>query len=168
LPDPASSPRQLDGRLARLVPAIFEKGDLFHTDGLRAYAHGCDCAGQMDKGVAVAFKKKWPLMYEEYRARCENGDFRLGDVLVWTEGDEVIYSLGIQEQSTQKAKITALAKSLKTMANLAQKAGIDRVGLPRIATGPAGLDWPRVKKVLSDVGRETSVTFVVFEQFIRS
>jgi O-acetyl-ADP-ribose deacetylase (regulator of RNase III) len=150
------------------MPAIFEKGDLFHTEGLRAYAHGCDCAGQMDKGVAVAFKKKWPLMYEEYRARCQDGRFRLGDVFAWSEGDEVVYNLGIQEQSTKKAKVTALAKSLKTMAELAQKAGIERVGLPRIGAGQGGLDWPRVKKVLSEVGRETSVTFVVFEQFIRS
>jgi len=150
------------------MPAIFEKGDLFHTDGLRTYAHGCDCAGQMDKGVAVAFKKKWPLMYEEYRARCQDGRFRLGDVFAWNEGEEVVYSLGIQEQSTQKAKIPALTKSLKTMADLAKGAGIDRVALPRIGTGQGGLDWPRVKKVLSDVGRETSVTFVVFEQFIRS
>jgi len=150
------------------MPAIYKKGDIFHTDGLRAYAHGCDCAGQMDKGVAVAFKKKWPLMYEEYRARCQDGRFRLGDVFAWSEGEEVVYSLGIQEQSTQKAKVPALSKSLKTMAELAQKAGIERVGLPRIGTGQGGLEWPRVKKVLSEVGRETSVTFVVFEQFIRS
>jgi O-acetyl-ADP-ribose deacetylase (regulator of RNase III) len=150
------------------MPAIFEKGDLFHTDGLRAYAHGCDCAGGMDSGVAVAFKKKWPLMYEEYRARCQDGRFRLGDVFAWNEGGEVVYNLGIQEQSTQKAKVVALTKSLKTMAELAQKEGIERVGLPRIGTGQGGLDWPRVKKVLSEVGRETSVTFVVFEQFIRT
>jgi len=150
------------------MPAIFEKGDIFHTDGLRAYAHGCDCAGQMDKGVAVAFKKKWPLMYDEYRARCQDGRFRLGDVFAWSEGEDVVYTLGIQEQSTQKAKVPALTKSLKTLAELARTAGIERVGLPRIGTGQGGLDWPRVKKVLSEVGRETSVTFVVFEQFIRS
>jgi O-acetyl-ADP-ribose deacetylase (regulator of RNase III) len=54
------------------------------------------------------------------------------------------------------------------MAELAQKAGLDRVGLPRIGAGKGGLDWPRVKKILSEVGEETTVTFVVFEQFIRS
>jgi O-acetyl-ADP-ribose deacetylase (regulator of RNase III) len=122
----------------------------------------------MDKGVAVAFKKKWPRMYEEYRVRCQDGRFRIGDVFAWNEGDEVVYSLAIHEPPMQKAKVAALAKSLRTTAELAQKAGIARVGLPRIGTGQGGLDWPRVKKVLSEVGRETSVTFVVFEQFIRS
>jgi O-acetyl-ADP-ribose deacetylase (regulator of RNase III) len=122
----------------------------------------------MDTGVAVAFKKKWPLMYAEYQARCQDGRFRLGDVFAWSEGGEVVYNLGIQEKSDQKAKIVTLTKALKTMAELAQKEGIERVGLPRIGTGPAGLDWPRVKKVLSEVGGGTSVTFVVFEQFIRA
>jgi O-acetyl-ADP-ribose deacetylase (regulator of RNase III) len=149
------------------MPTIFTKGDILQTPGLRTYAHGCDCAGGMDAGVAVAFKKKWPRMFEEYRTRCAEGRFRLGDVFAWSEGDELIYSLGIQEQSAKKAKVPALTQSLKTMAELALAAGIDRVGLPRIGAGQAGLDWPRVKKVLSEAGQATSVTLVVFEQFIR-
>jgi len=159
---------ELGDTLATSMPAIFDKGDLFHTDGLRAYAHGCNCAGGMDTGIAVAFRKRWPLMFEEYRARCQDGRFRLGDVFAFREGDAVVYCLGIQEQPAKKAKVATLTKALKTMAELARKEGIERVGLPRIGTGQAGLDWPRVKKVLSEVGRETSVTFVVFEQFIRN
>ena len=34
--------------------------------------------------------------------------------------------------------------------------------------GASGLEWPRVKSVLTDVGKETPITFVVFEQFIRA
>ncbi len=154
--------------LRAIMPTTFTKGDIFHSEGLRAYAQGCDCAGGMDAGVAVAFKKRWPKMFEEYRARCGDGRFRLGEVFAWNEGDEVVYNLGIQEQSTKKAKVTALTSSLKAMIDLATKAGIDRVGLPRIGAGQGGLDWPRVKKILSEVGRETTVTLVVFEQFIRS
>jgi len=122
----------------------------------------------MDVGVAVAFKKKWPKMFEEYCARCADGRFRLGGVFEWHEGDEVVYTLGIQEQSAKKAKMNALTTSLKAMIELASKAGIARVGLPRIGAGPSGLEWPRVKKILSEVGQETSVTLVVFEQFIRN
>lgn len=150
------------------MPVIFEKGDIFNTKDLRTFAHGCDCAGQMDAGVAVAFKKKWPAMYDEYRGLCQAGKFRLGDVFTWSDGVDTVYNLGIQEQPLQKATIPALTKSLTTMTELAQKAGIERVGLPRIAAGQGGLDWPRVKKILSEVGRETTVTLVVFEQFIRN
>ena len=150
------------------MPAIFTKGDIFHTEGLRAYAHASNCAGAMDSGVSVAFKKRWPRMFEEYQLRCADGRFRLGDVFVWTEGDETVYTLAVQEHWKQKAKLPALAKSLRHMVELAKAAGIEKVGLPRIGAGPLGFDWARVKKVATEVGDETTVTLVVFEQFIRA
>lgn len=150
------------------MPTTFQKGDIFHTEGLRAYAHGCNSAGIMDAGIAVAFKKRWPRMFDAYHECCEAKSFHLGDVLAYGEGDDVIYCLAIQETATKKANLPALTKSLKTMAELAATAGIERIGLPRIGTGQGGLDWPRVKKILSEAGKETTVTLVVFEQFIRS
>jgi O-acetyl-ADP-ribose deacetylase (regulator of RNase III) len=122
----------------------------------------------MDAGIAVAFKKRWPRMFDAYQARCEAKSLHLGDVFTYGEGDEVVYCLAIQETATKKANLPALSKSLKAMADLAAAAGIERVGLPRIGTGQAGLDWPRVKKILSEAGQETTVTLVVFEQFIRA
>lgn len=150
------------------MPTIFTKGDLFHSEGIRAYAHGCNCAGTMDAGVAVAFKKRWPKMFDEYRALCDDGRFRLGDTCVWTDGNETVYCLAIQEHWKAKAKLPALTKSLTKMVELAANAGIDRVGLPRIGAGLGGLDWARVKNIANEVGKETAVTLVVFEQFVRS
>ncbi len=150
------------------MPTIFLKGDIFQTDGLRAYAHGCNCAGAMDSGVAVAFKKRWPRMFEEYKLRCADGRFHLGDVFVWNEGDEVVYNLAIQEHWKTKSKIAALSMALRKVVQLAEHAGVERIGLPRIGAGLGGLDWPRVKKVLTEVGAETKVTLLVFEQFIRA
>jgi O-acetyl-ADP-ribose deacetylase (regulator of RNase III) len=149
------------------VPTIFTKGDLFNTGGLRAYALGCHCAGNMDSGVALAFKKRWPRMADEYRARCEDGRFHLGDVFVWSEGDETVYCLAIQEHWKKKAKLAALSRSVLKMVELAAKGGNLRVGLPRIGTGLGGLDWPRVKSILTDVGAASEVELVVFEQFVR-
>jgi len=149
------------------MPTIFTKGNLFETEGLKAYAQGCNAAAVMDAGIAGVFKKKWPRMFEEYCVRCGDGRFHLGDVFVWSEGDETVYNLCIQENWKTKAKVAALVRSLKKMVELAENTGIERIGLPRIGAGLGGLDWPRVKKVLTEVGQETSVTIVVFEQFVR-
>lgn len=150
------------------MPTTFVKGDLFHTDGIRAYAHGCNCAGAMDAGVAVAFKKRWPRMFEEYAARCADKRFHLGDVFVWSEGDEVVYNLAIQEHWKTKAKMPALSRALRKTVELAAHAGITHIGLPRIGAGLGGLDWPRVKSLLNEIGAETTVNLVAFEQFIRA
>jgi len=147
--------------------STFVKGDLFQTEGLRAYAHGANCAGAIYSGVSVAFKRRWPAMFEEYRLRCADGRFHLGDVFVWTAGDETIYTLGIQEHWKQKAKLPALSKALRRVVELAEAARIERVGLPRIGGGPLGFDWMRVRNIVTEVGLSTDVELVVFEQFIR-
>jgi O-acetyl-ADP-ribose deacetylase (regulator of RNase III) len=149
------------------VPATFIKGDIFETEGLRAFAHGCNCAGTMDAGVSIAFKKRWPAMFEEYKARCTDGRLHLGDVLVWTGGDVTVFCLALQEHWKKKAKLPALARSLRKMVQLATSAGIERVGLPRVGAGLGGLDWPRAKSILTEVGGETPLDLVVFEQFVR-
>ena len=65
------------------MPIGFETGDIFATLGVSAFAHGCNCAGAMGKGIAVSFRERWPKMYEEYRRRCKAGEFKLGDVFIW-------------------------------------------------------------------------------------
>lgn len=150
------------------VPTIFTKGDILHTDGVRAYAHGCNCAGTMEAGVSVAFKKRWPRMLEAYAQRCAERRPTLGEVFTWSEGMDTVYCLAIQESEAKKATLPALSGSLKTMVELAAKAGIDRIALPRLGAGSAGLDGQRVKRVLAESGAHTSVTLLVFEQFVRA
>ncbi len=149
------------------MPALFTKGDLFAAEGLHAYAHGCNCAGAMGAGIAIEFKRRWPRMFEEYAARCLDGRFGLGDVFVWSEDAHTIFNLGTQEHWRKKAQIPALTKSLGRMLELAAHAGVDRIGLPRIGAGLGGLDWKRVKKVITEVGQHSPVVMVVFEQFVR-
>ena len=48
-----------------------EKGDIFRIEGVSSYAHGCNCAGAMGKGIAVQFKDKYPDMYLEYKLLCK-------------------------------------------------------------------------------------------------
>ncbi|NUP06247.1 MAG: macro domain-containing protein [Polyangiaceae bacterium] len=148
------------------MPARFVRGDLFAYPGLKAFGHGCNCAGSMGAGIAVAFKQRWPAMFEEYRARCHDGRFALGDVFVWTEGDVTVYNLGTQEHWKKKAQISALTRATLRMLDLAEKGGVSAIGLPRIGAGLGGLDWPKVRDALKSAGDQTKVDLVIFEDYI--
>lgn len=150
------------------MPTIFTKGDLLNTDGVRAYAQGCNCAGTMDAGIAVAFKKRWPAMHAAYAQRCVERKIKLGDVFAWTEGKDTVYCLAIQENAAKKASIPALEQSLNAMVELATKAKIETIALPRLGAGTAGLDPLRVKRVLTEIGAGAPVSLMVFEQFVRA
>jgi O-acetyl-ADP-ribose deacetylase (regulator of RNase III) len=137
---------------------------MFAARGVRAWGHGCNCAGAMGAGVAVEFKRRWPRMYDEYRARCLDGRFGLGDVFVWSEDDVTIYNLGTQEHWKKKAQLAALTKALAKMVRLAEKGGVARVALPRIGAGLGGLDWTRVRESIEEIAAATDVELVVFEK----
>ncbi len=149
------------------MPTSFVHGDLFSTPKVRAYAQGVGCAGTMDAGVSIAFKKRWPRMFEDYKARCADQRFHLGDVQVWSEGDETIFNLGIQEHWKKKATLPALNRALAKMLTLATAAGVTTIGMPRIGAGLGGLEWRRVKDVLTELGDTTDIALVVFEKFVR-
>jgi O-acetyl-ADP-ribose deacetylase (regulator of RNase III) len=155
------------------MPTTFVKGDLFEdakdVPPPRAFAFAADCSGAMDRGVAVAFKKRWPAFAEAYRAHAEGGKMQVGDVFMWRDAGEkgdVVYALGIQ-QGDKKPKVSALTRALEAMVARAAGDGVSRIALPRIAAGKGGIDPVRVKRVLAEVGEGSPVALVVFEQFIR-
>ena len=47
-------------------------GDLFES-GAQTLVNTVNCVGVMGKGVALAFRKRFPEMYADYVARCEAG-----------------------------------------------------------------------------------------------
>jgi O-acetyl-ADP-ribose deacetylase (regulator of RNase III) len=148
------------------MPTRFVAGDLFCTNGLGALAHGCNCAGAMNKGIAAEFRRRFPTMYSEYKRRCTEQRFRLGDVFQWDAPDRVIFNLGTQQSWKTKADLKAIETAVREMIGIAKTAGIGKIGLPRIGAGLGGLPWEGIRSLLSKLGQETDVELVVFEEYV--
>ena len=56
---------------------IVKIGDLFDSDA-QTLVNTVNCVGVMGKGVALEFKNRFPDMHEDYVARCNAGQVRLG------------------------------------------------------------------------------------------
>ena len=52
-------------------------GDMF-VSRAQTLVNTVNCVGVMGKGVALEFKRRFPLMFEDYVARCERKQVRLG------------------------------------------------------------------------------------------
>ncbi|AGC49073.1 hypothetical protein MYSTI_07801 [Myxococcus stipitatus DSM 14675] len=148
------------------MPSFFVSGDLLRQEGLDALAHGCNCAGAMGKGIAVEFRARFPKMYAEYKQRCADGRFGLGDVFTWTEGGMTVFNLGTQKTWRTKAELGSLESAVVKMVQEAEAKGLERVGLPRIGAGLGGLPWESVRALLLRIGERTRVNLVVFEDFV--
>lgn len=147
------------------MPVKFVKGDMFQTSKLKSFAHGCNCAGAMGKGVAVEFKSNWPNMYSSYKERCKSGLFNPGDVFTWVEGDNTIFNLGTQKTWRTKATLDAIKTALTSMLEIAEAKGVNNIGLPRIGAGLGGLTWEEVKELIKNVAETSSINLIVFEDY---
>lgn len=131
-----------------------EKGDIFRIEGVSSYAHGCNCAGAMGKGIAVQFKDKYPDMYLEYKLLCKENKFCPGDVFDYDYGNGHIYNLGTQATWRTRAKIEYIEKALIQMLELASGDNVTAIALPAIGAGLGGLKWDNVKAVLNKVSND--------------
>lgn len=128
-----------------------EQGNIFNLKDISNYAHGCNCAGAMGKGIALQFKEKFPKMYLEYKKLCKNGLFSLGDVFTYDYGNGVIFNLGTQVNWKTKADITAIEKALIKVLSYALQNDILSIAMPKIGAGLGGLEWTDVKLIINRV-----------------
>lgn len=149
------------------MPTTFTEGDMFADPSITAYTFGCTTQGKLDAGIAVAFKKRFAGLEEEYAKLCADGRFHLGDTFVFQEGAHTVYGLALQTHWKARAKLAALERSMARAIELATNGHVAKIGIPRIGTGLGGLEWLRVKNILTKLGSETAIELVVFEKFVR-
>ncbi|MDE6288710.1 MAG: macro domain-containing protein [Muribaculaceae bacterium] len=131
-----------------------ERGDIFNINGVNSYAHGCNCAGAMGKGIALQFRNKFPDMYARYNIMCKNGSYKPGDVFDYNYGAGHVYNLGTQETWRTKARLEYIEQSVRKMLEQATKENVNKIALPAIGAGLGGLKWDDVKEVLNTVAAD--------------
>lgn len=143
-----------------------EQGNIFNLQDISNYAHGCNCAGAMGKGIALQFKKRFPKMYIEYKELCKDGLFSLGDVFPYDYGNGVVFNLGTQATWNTKADINAIENALVKMLSYAFQNNILKIAMPKIGAGLGGLNWNEVKHTIDKVTQNyPDIDFFVGENY---
>ena len=149
------------------------EGDIFKIEGVNNYAHGCNCAGAMGKGIALIFRAKYPQMYNKYKELCKNGGFTPGQVMAYPTGGNlssggVVFNLGTQASWKTGARLEYIQDSLEVMVGMALDLKITKIAMPAIGAGLGGLKWNDVKAVIDKTaGRipEEKLTLFVVEKY---
>ena len=124
------------------------EGDIFKIQQIKNYAHGCNCAGAMGKGIALQFKNRFPGMYEQYRNLCKKNEF--------------VVEIG----RASCREMEYIEKSFHKMMEMATNDGITDIAMPAIGAGLGGGNWIDIKKQINLIASNyPSVDLYVVEQY---
>jgi len=144
------------------MPTTYVTGNLFDSN-LPAISHGCNAKAVMGAGFALQIQRRYPLVYQSYRAACARGEFVLGSCLPVKEGSVLVYNLCTQPFPGPCATVEAIEESMTKMIRHAEENQVQVVGFPMIGAGLGGLTRESVKQVFEKLGAGTLVQLVCYE-----
>lgn len=164
------------------------QGDLFDPiHNFDALAQGVNTLGKMGAGIAVPFSQKWPDMYEDYKERCQKFGPALGGLVHITRPSLVfdsieqteecgaptlvvdydgpaIYNMFSQIMPGRNGDYRLLQQAAITVLFDAEEMEYERVGLPWIGCGIAGLEKHNVEPIFKQVFGDSEVDFILVQQ----
>lgn len=138
---------------------IDSTGDIFESPA-EALVNPVNCVGVAGKGLALAFKQRFPVGHEHYKRACEAGSLCIGKVLMYLlsldskKPLEVIY-FPTKDHWKDPSRIEFIVAGLIDLRKLLKVNDIASVAIPALGCGLGGLDWedarPVIKEALSDL-----------------
>lgn len=123
-------------------------GDLFQSKA-QTLVNAVNCVGVMGKGIALEFKKRFPAMYKDYKARCAAGQVRLGEPYLYTEmiGTSIV-NFPTKDHWRSPSRLEDIVRGLDHFAAHFKEWGVTSVAMPPLGAGNGGLEWALVGPVI--------------------
>ncbi len=146
----------------------FVKGDFFdYIADIRV--NTVNCVGVMGAGVALIFKNKFPKMYDEYLRECKQGRVKIGLPHVWKDNQMfnatgvTIINFPTKDHWKNPSEYEFVEKGLVWLRQYLSNKGNVTITLPALGCGHGGLDWERVKNMISEKLINLDAKILVFE-----
>ena len=119
-------------------------GDLFESPA-SAWVNTVNCVGVMGKGVAQEFKKRFPAMFDDYRARCDRRQVHLGEPYLYRDPSRLlIVNFPTKDHWRSPSRLSDVEAGLNYFAEHALDWGLTSVAMPPLGCGNGGLVWAEV------------------------
>lgn len=125
----------------------FRRGDLFASQA-QTLVNPVNCVGVMGKGLALAFRQRFPRMYHDYLARCRRGEVRPGQPYLFAETTPWILNFPTKDHWHNPSKLSCIEDGLKALVDQIPTWGIESLALPALGCGLGQLSWDAVRPLL--------------------
>jgi O-acetyl-ADP-ribose deacetylase (regulator of RNase III) len=125
-------------------------GDLFAAK-VDALVNPVNTVGVMGRGLALAFKQKFPANYAAYRKACGAGDLNIGTMFVFDNtpaSPRWLINFPTKRHFRSASKLDDIHFGLVDLIEQIREHAITSVAMPALGCGLGGLDWADVRPVI--------------------
>lgn len=112
------------------------EGDLLKSEA-QTLVNAVNTAGAMGKGIALAFRRKFPEMYEDYVRRCDAGDVRLGEPYPYVTDGRIIINFPTKGHWRAASKLDDIIAGLEHLIDHHERWGVTSTRFRRSAAAMA-------------------------------
>jgi O-acetyl-ADP-ribose deacetylase (regulator of RNase III)/uncharacterized protein YwgA len=116
-------------------------GNLFESQA-KTLVNTVNCVGVMGKGIALEFKKRFPDMMNDYKARCAGKRVAPGIPFLYADllGTSIL-NFPTKNHWRSPSKLEDIVRGLDYFAAHYREWGIESIAFPPLGCGNGGLDW---------------------------
>ena len=140
----------------------FETGDILSSSA-QCLVNTVNCEGFMGKGIAYQFKERFPENNKNYVAACKAGKFSVGHILFFFENEKIIANFPTKDKWREKSQYSYIEDGLDSLVQGVETKNISSIAIPPLGCGNGGLDWNRVKAMITDKFQNRAVDVIVYE-----
>src|SRR5947209_897191 len=126
----------------------YQKGDIFDSKA-QVIVNTVNCKGVMGKGLALAFKQKYPGMFPVYQEECKTGKLRIGRPTLYQQSTPWILNFPTKNDWKLPSKLEYLDKGLEYFVANYKKAGIKSIAFPKLGAQNGKLSWDEVGPLMA-------------------
>jgi O-acetyl-ADP-ribose deacetylase (regulator of RNase III) len=123
------------------------EGDLLKSN-MHALVNTVNTVGIMGKGVALAFKKRYPEMFRDYVKHCDQGEVQLGKPYVYPAGDHLIVNFPTKQHWRSVSRLSDIENGLDYFERHYKDWQIKSLAVPPLGCGNGQLEWRVVGPIL--------------------
>jgi O-acetyl-ADP-ribose deacetylase (regulator of RNase III) len=121
---------------------------------VEALVNTVNTVGVMGKGLALQFKRRFPLNFEVYAVACRRGEVEVGRMLVIetgrAPGPRFIINFPTKKHWRDPSQLEYVSTGLAAMVSEVRTRGIRSIAIPPLGCGNGGLAWSEVRLLIEE------------------
>jgi len=128
----------------------YKTGDMFESK-CHTIVNPINCVGVMGGGLAKIFKEKYPLMFTQYKLKCDEGSIVPGSLFYYEPElpwDYNVLNFPTKIDWKNPSEYDIVRAGLESFVQSYKDLGITKIAFPALGCGLGGLDWNNIKPMM--------------------